>query len=99
MKLIAISEHKHPRLLKKRLREENELLLTSDDRPVAVLLNVEAADDPENLLRAIRDSRSRLALSRIREAARLAGMDKMSTAQIDEETAAVRRRTRKERRH
>lgn len=98
MKQTANSELKNPRKLRRRLRTEDPLL-TSDGRPVAVLLNVEADEAPENLLCAIRDSRSRLALSRIWEAARRAGTDKMPSAQIDEETAAVRRQARKERRH
>ena len=91
MKLIAISELKQPRQLKRRLQAEKELLLTSDGRPVAVLLNVEAAEDPENLLQSIRDSRSRLALGRIREAARKAGANKLTAAQIEQEISATRK--------
>ena len=90
MKLIAISELKQPRQLKRRLQMEKELLLTSDGRPVAVLLNVEATEDPENILRSIRDSRSRLALSRIREAARASGANRMTLEQINAEISNAR---------
>ena len=74
MHLIAIKDLKQPRLLKQRLRAEKELLLTSDGRPVAVLVDIGPAEDPEGVIQAIRDSRSRLALSAARDAARRAGL-------------------------
>jgi hypothetical protein len=46
MNLIAIKDLKQPRRLKERLLAEKELLLTSDGRPVAVLINVDNAEDP-----------------------------------------------------
>ena len=69
---------------------EKALLLTSDGRPVAVLVNLDESDDAEAMLYSIRDSRSRLALSRVREAARQHGTDGLSAAQIDREIAAAR---------
>ncbi|NQU11973.1 hypothetical protein HQ590_14355, partial [bacterium] len=90
MNLIAIKDLKRPRQLKQRLQQEKELLLTSDGRPVAVLVHVEDAEDPESVLRAIRDSRSRLALSRIRDAARRRGVVDLTMEQIDREIAAAR---------
>jgi antitoxin (DNA-binding transcriptional repressor) of toxin-antitoxin stability system len=91
MNLIAIKDLKQPRRLKERLRAEKELLLTSDGRPVAVLVNVDNAEDPESILQSIRDSRSRLALSRIRETARRTGVSRFTPAQIDREIAAARK--------
>jgi antitoxin (DNA-binding transcriptional repressor) of toxin-antitoxin stability system len=90
MNLIAIKDLKQPRRLKERLHEEKELLLTSDGRPVAVLVNLEASDDPETVIQSIRDSRSRLALGRIREAASRHGTARLSPAQINREIAAAR---------
>ena len=97
MKLIAIQDLKQPRQLKERLRAEKELLLTSDGRPVAVLVNVDASEDPETVIQSIRDSRSRLALSRIREAASNNGAANMTLEEINREIAVVRksRRSRK----
>jgi antitoxin (DNA-binding transcriptional repressor) of toxin-antitoxin stability system len=89
--LIAIKDLKQPRRLKERLRAEKELLLTSDGRPVAVLVNVDNAEDPESILQSIRDSRSRLALSRIRETARRTGVSRFTPEQIDREIAAARK--------
>ena len=91
VKLIAIQDLKQPRQLKERLRAEKELLLTSDGRPVAVLVHVDASEDPEAVIQSIRDSRSRLALSRVREAAARSGASQMSPAQINQEIAAARK--------
>jgi antitoxin (DNA-binding transcriptional repressor) of toxin-antitoxin stability system len=91
MKLIAIKDLKQPRQLKQRLLAEKELLLTSDGKPVAILVSVDGTEDPETVLRAIRDSRSRLALSRIREAASSTGASGLSLADIHREIAAARR--------
>ena len=97
MKLIAIQDLKQPRRLKERLQAEKELLLTSDGRPVAVLVDVAAAEDPEALVQSIRDSRSRLALSRIREAAARSGAARLSLAEINREITATRKARRSSR--
>jgi len=97
MKLIAIQDLKQPRQLKERLRAEKELLLTSDGRPVAVLVNVDASEDPAAVLQCIRDSRSRLGLSRIREAASRSGTAKLTPEQINREITAVRKSRRSRR--
>jgi antitoxin (DNA-binding transcriptional repressor) of toxin-antitoxin stability system len=89
--LIAIKDLKQPRRLKQRLQAEKELLLTSDGRPVAVLINVDNAEDPESILQSIRDSRSRLALSRIRETARRTGVSRFTPELIDREIVAARK--------
>ena len=89
--MIAIKDLKQPRQLKRRLQAEKELLLTSDGRPVAVLVNVDAADDPETIIQSIRDSRSRLALSRVRAAARRTGASRLTLEEINQEIAAARR--------
>lgn len=94
MNLIAIKDLKQPRRLKERLSSEKELLLTSDGKPVAVLVEVGPADDPEAVIQAVRDSRSRLALARVRESARRAGTSGMSMQDIEKEIAASRRERR-----
>jgi antitoxin (DNA-binding transcriptional repressor) of toxin-antitoxin stability system len=90
MNLIAIKDLKQPRRLKERLAAEQELLLTSDGRPVAVLVHVDPAEDPEAVVRSIRDARSRLALSRIREAASRRGSAALTLADINREIRTVR---------
>jgi antitoxin (DNA-binding transcriptional repressor) of toxin-antitoxin stability system len=91
MKLIAIKDLKKPRQLKERLQSEKELLLTSDGRPVAVLVSVDASEDPETTIQSIRDSRSRLALSRIREASVRSGAARLTPNEINREVAAARK--------
>jgi antitoxin (DNA-binding transcriptional repressor) of toxin-antitoxin stability system len=91
MHLIAIKDLKQPRLLKQRLLTERELLLTSDGRPVAVLVDIGPTEDPEGVIQAIRDSRSRMALSETREAARRAGTNAMTVRDIDREIASARK--------
>ena len=91
MHLIAIKDLKQPRLLKQRLLAEKELLLTSDGRPVAVLVDIGPAEDPEGVIQAIRDSRSRLALRAARDAARRAGTSGMTMRDIEREIASARK--------
>lgn len=94
MNIIAIKDLKQPRRLKERLSTEKELLLTSDGKPVAVLVNVGAGEDPDLVIQALRDSRSRLALARARESARKAGTSGMSMRDIEKEIATARKERR-----
>jgi len=83
MNFLAVNELKSPRKLRARLQREKELLLTTNGKPTAVILSVDPDEDPEDLLNATREARSRQALSRIREAARRAGTDRMTEEQIE----------------
>jgi len=76
---------------RQRLLTEGELLLASDGRPVAVLVDIGPTEDPEGVIQAIRDSRSRMALSRTRDAARRAGTSGMTMREIDREVASARK--------
>ena len=55
-----------------------------------VLLSIDPGEDPEDLLDATREARSRLALSRVRAAARRAGSDGMTDKQVGALTSKVR---------
>ncbi len=70
------------------------MLLTSDGKPVAVLVDVGAGEDPDLVIQALRDSRSRLALARARESARKAGTSRMSMRDIEKEIATARKERR-----
>ena len=91
MDYIAVNELKRPKAIRERLAASEEMLLTNNGRPMAVLLYVDDEDDPEDVLMAARDARSRIALRRIRERARRTGADKLSASEIDQEIAAARR--------
>ena len=83
MDYIAVNELKRPRMIRERLAASEEMLLTSNGRPMAVLLYVDEDDDPEDVLTAARDARSQIALRRIRQRARETGVSDMSQADID----------------
>jgi hypothetical protein len=91
MDYIAVNELKRPRVVRERLAASEEMLLTSNGRPMAVLMYVDDEDDPEDVLAAARDARSRIALRRIREHARRTGAAKLSSAEIDGVITAARR--------
>ncbi len=91
MDYIAVNELKRPRVVRERLEAAEELLLTSNGRPMAVLMYVDDEDDPEDVLAAARDARSRIALRRIRERARSTGTANLSAPEIDGVIAAARR--------
>jgi antitoxin (DNA-binding transcriptional repressor) of toxin-antitoxin stability system len=91
MDYIAVNELKRPRQVRERLAAAEEMILTSNGRPMAVIMYVAEEDDPEDLLTAAREARSQIALRRIRERARRTGADKMSEQEIDKVIAAARR--------
>lgn len=94
MDYIAVNELKRPRVVRERLASAEEMLLTSNGRPMAVLMYVGEEDDPEDVLTAAREARSRIALRRIRERARRTGAAALSPADIDDIVAATRRERR-----
>jgi hypothetical protein len=66
MNFIAVKDLKKPRSVREMLRKEGELLLLNNGRPMAILLDVGEHADPQAMLDAVRDARSRQALCRIR---------------------------------
>ena len=91
MDYIAVNELKRPRAIRERLAASEEMILTSNGRPMAVLMYVDAEDDPEDVLNAAREARSQIALRRIRERARRDGTSGMSDQEIDRVIATARR--------
>lgn len=91
MDYIAVNELKRPRVVRERLAAAEEMILTSNGRPMAVLMYVDEEDDPEDVLKAAREARSQIALRRIRERARRTGADTMSIPEIEGVIAAARR--------
>jgi len=91
MDYIAVNELKRPRQVRERLAVAEEMILTSNGRPMAVIMYVAEEDDPEDVLTAAREARSQIALRRIRERARRTGAAKMSGPAIDKVIAVARR--------
>ena len=91
MNYIAVNELKKPRVVRERLAAAEEMLLTNNGRPMAVMLYVGDDDNPEDVLMAAREARSRIALRRIRERARKTRVDKLIASQIDDLVSKARR--------
>lgn len=75
--------------VQRKLREQKELILTANGRPIAVIASVEGAQAQE-ILHAVRQARAQMALSRLRKAAAQKGLDKMTEEEIEAEIAAAR---------
>ena len=73
-----------------KLRQQRELILTSNGRPVAIIAGV-GENDVEETVAALRRARAQAAVSRLRRTAAERGADKLSAAEIESEIAQVRR--------
>jgi prevent-host-death family protein len=76
-----------------KLRQQSELILTSNGRPVAVIAGV-GENDVEETVAALRRARAQAAVSRMRRAAAERGLDKLSAAEVEFEITQVRRQRR-----
>jgi hypothetical protein len=83
MQFIAVKDLKTPRLLRQRLQKEQTMLLTSNGKPMAIMLNVDRGDDPESVLKAVREARSRMALQQIWKTARTNGGNQLALEEIN----------------
>jgi prevent-host-death family protein len=73
------------------LVQKDDLVLTTNGKPIAILLGVEE-DELEETARAIRQAKAQMALSRLRKQAARRGTDRMPASAIDAEIRAVRSR-------
>lgn len=79
----------NPRPIFEALGEENEIVVTSRGKPVALLVGV-SGEDLEEMVRLVRRARAQLAVSRMRKAAAREGLDRMGQEEIEVEIAATR---------
>lgn len=94
MKTLTIRDLRtRPRQAQKTLSVEGEALLTSNGRPVALMLGVDS-ESLDETLETVRRARALRALREIRREARERGLDRLTMTQID----AIIRKTRRERR-
>jgi antitoxin (DNA-binding transcriptional repressor) of toxin-antitoxin stability system len=91
MNFIAVKDLKTSRLLWKRLQKEQTVLLTSNGKPMAVMLNVNRDENPESVLKAVREARSRMALQQIWKSARDRGVNRLSLEKINMVIAKTRK--------
>lgn len=71
------------------LRESQNLVVTSEGRPLALLVNLET-DDPEEVVASLRLLRARKAVERMRNAAAKRGLTEMTLDEINWEIALSR---------
>lgn len=76
-----------------KLRQQGELVLTSNGRPVAIITGVEE-HDVEEVLTALRRARAQATVSRMRRSAAARGADRLSDAEINAEIAQSRQERR-----
>ncbi len=72
-----------------KLREQGELVLTNNGKPIAILSGVEQ-NSVEEVLGMVRRARAQAAVSRLRQAAAQMGVDHLSLDDVNDEIAAVR---------
>ena len=72
-----------------KLRQQQDLVLTSNGRPIAVLSHVDE-DGVQEALASLRRARAQAALSRLRAAATERGLDRLSPDEIDKEISTAR---------
>lgn len=77
-----------------RLKNEGEVILTSDGKPVAVLAEV-TEKNLEPMLKALRRARAAIAVEALQESALRTGTNKLSPREIEAEIKTARRATRK----
>ncbi len=94
MKIVTIRDFRTgPRQVQRALLKEKEALLTSNGRPVALMLSVNS-DSLDETVETVRRARALRALREIRREARERGLERLSPGEID----AIIARTRKARR-
>jgi antitoxin (DNA-binding transcriptional repressor) of toxin-antitoxin stability system len=90
MEFITIRDLRtRPSQIWDKLRQQRDLILTSNGRPIAVLSHIDEGGVEETLA-ALRRARAQAALSRLRADAAAQGLDHLSTDEIDAEIAAAR---------
>jgi hypothetical protein len=90
MNYLAVKDLKAPRFVRETLAKYGEAMVMNNGRPMALMLDIGPDEDPSALLAAVHEARGRLALSRLREAARRKGRARMTLAEINAEIGAAR---------
>jgi PHD/YefM family antitoxin component YafN of YafNO toxin-antitoxin module len=91
MKFLSTRELRNRPGYVRDLAQKDDLVLTANGKPIAILLGVEE-DELEETTRAIRQAKAQLALSRLRQQAARRGTDRMSPSAIDAEIRTARSR-------
>jgi len=74
----------------RKLQEEKEAIITSNGKPIAILVGIEG-EDVEEYLANIRRAQAMMAVNKLQEYARRTGKNRIEAAEIEEEIQAVRK--------
>jgi len=91
MKFLSTRELRNRPGYVRELVQRDDLVLTANGKPIAILLGIEE-DGLEETTRAIRQAKAQLALSRMRKEAARRGLERSSPSVIDAQVRAVRSR-------
>ena len=91
MKFVSTRELRNRPGFVRELAQKEDLVLTADGKPIAILLGIEE-DDLEETALVIRQAKAQRALSRLRQQASRPGVVPASARVIDAEIQSVRRK-------
>jgi GTP cyclohydrolase III len=87
------SLRKEPSALRKKLENEGDLIVTVGGKPFALMINLNEAEDVQDILLMVSRLKAQMAVRSIRSQARKDGLDKMTLKDIN----ALIKKTRAER--
>jgi antitoxin (DNA-binding transcriptional repressor) of toxin-antitoxin stability system len=90
MKFVSTRELRNRPGAVREMAQKEDLVLTADGKPIAILLGVENEDLEESLV-VLRQARAQRALSRMRSSASRLGLAPLSAGDVEREIRAVRR--------
>ncbi len=94
MKFVSVRDLKNqPGAVWESLKDGEDIVVTSNGKPFALLVETDEAS-LEQQLKEMRFAKARLALSRLRKQAQEAGLDKLTSDEIDELIARTRKKRR-----
>jgi len=92
MKFLPVREFRlHPGAVWRRLRQEQELVLTAKGKPIGLLTPLDEASF-EQTIRMWRQARGMAALAQLQQEARAKGLDRLKPAKVEAEIRRLRRR-------
>jgi len=90
MKFVPVREFRlHPGAVWRKLKEEQELVLTSKGKPIGLLTPLDETNF-ERALRVWRQARGLEALAELQEDAKKRKLDQLPASQVDEEIRRIR---------
>jgi len=91
MKFISVSDLRlRSGEVWRKLQEEKEAIITSNRKPIAILVGIEGEDAIEYLAN-IRRAQAMMAVNKLQEYARATGKDRIKGVEIEEEIQAERK--------